>query len=711
MFEENLRKEAFKFEERAAFYKAVLSSGLKITHIIKSKYEDGKRVQYKHCAYDIPCSFDIENTSTYYGGKKISFMYIWQLGINGLVITGRTWEEYKTVLSDIKRKLDISPDGHRLIIYVHNLDHEFQFIRKLFDWDDVFCMDNHKILYAVDSQGFEYRCSLKLTSKSLEEVGNSLMKYKVKKMVGDLDYNLIRTEKTVLTDEEMGYCINDVRVVMALIQEKIEEEKHGVLDIPFTSTGYVRRYCRKNTIKKNRKYREFIQNLRMSYNQYLKCKKAFAGGFTHGNANLVGYKLPNVDSYDVTSDYPTVCVCEKFPMSNAFYKCSDDFEDLMDKYCCIFSAVFIGLRAVVDYDHILSSSKCEEVKPGDSEYWECDNGRIIKARRLRTTMTNVDWYNFKRYYKWDKMIIDNHCVTCYKPGYLPKEYVECILDFYRDKTTLKDVKGEEREYQRKKGMLNGTYGMMCEDPLHACIIYENDNYIEDECKSVSDVLEAYNNSRNRFIYYPWAVFVTAWARKIIFDAIIDELKEDYIYSDTDSLKMLNGSKHQKYFKEYDSKRIKQIEESLKYRNIDISRMYPKTIKGKEKPLGVFDWETEDAPWEYAKFMGAKRYMVQTDGKITITIAGLGKKKGGEYISKQSNPWDFFNDGMYIPPEDTGKLTHTYIDDARIAFITDYQGNSCEVYSPSAVHLEPCEFSLSLADEYIEFLNRIRGFEI
>ena len=41
-------------------------------------------------------------------------------------------------------------------------------------------------------------------------------------MVGDLNYNLIRNSKTQLNNKELTYCINDVRVVMCLIQEKID---------------------------------------------------------------------------------------------------------------------------------------------------------------------------------------------------------------------------------------------------------------------------------------------------------------------------------------------------------------------------------------------------------------------------------------------------------------------------------------------------------
>ena len=193
--------------------------------IVKSKSfnkETGKMDYIEY--YNIPCSFDIETTSFIDDfGNKAATMYVWQLGLNGCVIVGRTWEEYIQVINRLVYNLSLWTK-RRLILYVHNLSYEFQFIRKLFSWidDGIFSLDKRVPIYAVSTQGIEYRCSYILSGYSLEKLGDNLTKYKINKAVGLLDYNTIRHSETPLTKDELLYCVNDVKVVMAYIQECID---------------------------------------------------------------------------------------------------------------------------------------------------------------------------------------------------------------------------------------------------------------------------------------------------------------------------------------------------------------------------------------------------------------------------------------------------------------------------------------------------------
>ena len=192
--------------------------------------------------YNIPSAFDIETSSFYDFGEKRAIMYEWTFGIFNKVTYGRTWEDFIDLLTVISHILELS-HTKRLLCYVHNLPYEFQFMRKRIGWDNVFLLDDLKPVYAISNYGIEFRCSLKLSNKSLDNTAKDLTKYPVKKMIGDLDYSLIRTPLTPLSEKELKYCENDVRVLLSYIQEKIENDG-DITRIPLTNTGYVRGYCR-----------------------------------------------------------------------------------------------------------------------------------------------------------------------------------------------------------------------------------------------------------------------------------------------------------------------------------------------------------------------------------------------------------------------------------------------------------------------------------
>src|SRR5699024_4746531 len=139
-------------------------------------------------------------------------------------------------------------------------------------------------------------------------------------------------------------------------------------------------------------------------------------------------------------------------------------------------------------------------------------------------------------YNYDEIYIKN--AVCYQKGYLPKSIIESVLNLYEDKTQLKGVKGKEVEYLLSKGMLNSIYGMTVTDIVKDNIIYSDTDTWELDEVDVDEEIDIYNNNKNRFLFYAWGVYVTAYARKNLWSGIIS-VGLDYVYSDTDSLKFLN----------------------------------------------------------------------------------------------------------------------------------------------------------------------------
>lgn len=735
-----MARKRIKFKTDSKIY-----TPLEIEKVLKISVNDSmtlgnnKGVYY----YNIPCAFDIETTSFYidenghtidysekmerkkkipdYNPEKRAIMYIWQFGINGNVIIGRTWQEFFTMLDKIAEILRLD-EKRRLMVFVHNLSYEFQFMCKWVKWHKVFSIDLRKPIYAITEKFIEFRCSYLLSGYSLANLSNQLLKYKVNKMIGDLDYSLMRNNKTELTEKEIAYCVNDVRVVMAYIQEKIENER-GLTNLPITKTGYVRQYCKKNCLylpnshKRNMNYFRRIHDLTISnMNEFNLLQRAFCGGFTHANARYVGDIIPEVGSYDFTSSYPYVMVSEKFPMSRGVkveLKSKDDFLLYMNDYLCVFDIAFTNLICKEVNENPLSVSKCWK-KQNVVE----NNGRVVTADYVCTTITSIDYNTFEMFYSWDSITISNFYV--YTKQYLPTELVKSILDLYENKTVLKGVEGKEIEYLKSKEMVNAVYGMSVTNPLRDEYIFDGEQWgtVESNPAELFVMLDKYNESKNRFLYYIWGIFVTAYARRNLFTGI-HAVQDDYIYSDTDSIKLKNYEKHKDYFDGYNKIVEIKLKKACEYHNIDFEKVQPKTKEGKTKRLGVWDFE---GVYTHFKTLGAKRYMVheekaiKIDGvyyPISITVSGVNKFKAIPYLLNDLARGDImrafenFNDGLHVPPENSGKNLHTYIDEPKQGELTDYQGNTAYYFEMSAVHLEPTSYDLSLAKLYTDYLKGVK----
>ena len=679
-----------------------------------------KRKKTKY--FELPCAFDIETSSWRDGnGEKRACMYVWQFGICGHVFMGRTWKEFINFYNELIELLCVTPE-FCLIVYVHNLSYEFQFMRKWFTWSKVFALKSRTPVYARTVEGVEFRCSYILSGYSLAKLADQLQIYHVRKRTGDLDYRQIRNSKTPLTPEEIGYCVNDVLLVMAYIDERITTDG-SIGKIPLTKTGYVRRYCknqcfydagkpRKKDYKRVR-YHDMISRLTIEPDEYTELKEAFSGGFTHASAFYSGVTVSDVTSYDFTSSYPYVMVSEQFPMSKGKrvkITSADQFFDYIKYYSCMFRADFYGIRDTFPYDHYISHSKCRNI-----ENPVRDNGRIVSADHLQITLTEKDFLIIRKTYTWDKMVISSMYV--YERGYLPTDFVKSILKLYADKTTLKGVPGKEAEYLSSKEMVNACYGMMVTDILQEENEYRYDMWLPSSLPEIEPALNTYNSSYGRFLYYPWGVWVTAYARYNLWTGIY-ELGEDYVYSDTDSIKAVHMDDHMEYIHEYNARVKRKLEKACKVHKIPLEMTEPQTIKGDKKPLGVWDF---DGHYTRFKTLGAKRYMTDVDGDINITVSGLNKRVTVPFIcdgwrinlqdkTPVNDPFEEFRTSLYVPGEYTGKMTHTYIDEPCRGKITDYLGNTARYDERSIIHLENADYSLSIAEEYLSYLKGMEDMQ-
>lgn len=650
----------------------------------------GKPTNSKKNVIDVACAFDTENSSFLdVQGEKTAVNYIWMFGIEDTVVYGRHLDSFVQLINELNDYL--KSEKKMIFVYIHNYKYDFQFIRTLFKWDIVFAKDRHEILYTRYGN-IEFRDSIVLSGfQSLERIGKNLKNSENRKKVGDLNYDLLRLPETPLTLKELEYCEYDVRVLIDYIREKISEEGH-ITNIPYTNTGYVRRYVRNACFREREKYLRIIDNLTITAAAYQQCERAFMGGAVGPNIKFIGQTLNDIASYDIKSSYPYVMVTGYFPMSYGRPVPNIKAVDylLSGSWCCIFDLEIYGLIPKQSFCYPISQSKCTKLTGAVTA-----SGRVLTAQYLKISCTELDYATYTEFYdiSFSNCRITN--MRIYQKGKLPLPIVNSVFEFFNKKTVLDGVQGSEAEYMIAKNMLNSIYGMMVERPVRNEYIYESDimnkippDYIEQ--------IGRYNEKYDRFLFYPWGVYVTAHARRRLYSAIA-EVGSDFVYCDTDSVKFRNELSHTKYFQDVNIQARKNIENIATDCNLDLDYLLPKAPSGEIKVLGV--WEHEFTAKRF-KTLGAKRYLVELDnGKHIFTVAGTNKDASLKYL--ETLPGDIFknfNENLIIPKENAKRISARFIDDERRGHIEDYTGKRHYYYQATGIYMERTSYSFSITDE-------------
>lgn len=655
------------------------------------------KVIYKNCI----CSFDIETTRL--PEIEQSIMYIWQFGMlldDVIYYThGRTWKEFNTFI-------DMISDSHlRLVIYVHNLSYEFQFLRNVFTFtnDDVFAVKSRKILKCVtEDYNLEFRCSYLLTNLGLDAFTKK-MKVEHQKLSGEgFGYSKKRYPWTKMTAYEMQYSFNDVIGLLEAIHEQLTQWNDNLYTIPLTSTGYIRRMAKDALKSFNYKQRSSIIRS-ITPELYTELRESFRGGDTHANRYYVNETLYNVNSCDRSSSYPDVIVNDLFPMSPFKKEDYANVEDLkrFQKFskCYIARFAFTNLR---QKDIFYGSPYISKDKSRFLENEIVDNGRILSADYIETTLTDVDFNIIKQEYIWDKIVVSDVYTSTY--DYLPKELRNLVIKLYTDKTELKGVEDKVNLYNASKALINSVYGMMAQDPVKFDIVFDGTNnkvfYIEDRTEEKKkEKLEKYY--KKNFLSYAWGVWVTAWARYRLKE-MVNIVGNLFVYCDTDSVKYLESE---------DKKENERIEMLIKkYNKIrqENSRKnggYATDKHGITHFMGVYE---DEGIYKEFKTLGAKKYVYKYEDDILhCTIAGVNKKYGGEELKSCDN----FKIGFTF--NKAGGTESVYNDSDFGLYVIVDNGEKHSIYIGKNIVIRPSSYTLDITAEYervLESVELLKEFE-
>lgn len=649
---------------------------------IARNYNRRKKVDktlFRNCM----CAFDIE--TTYLDEIEQSIMYIWQFAVMDLrtdniwYCFGRTWDEFIELLNSFYH------DGITIMIWVHNLSYEFQFLRHWLPFvkDKVFSLKSRKVVRA-DIDGIQFRCSYIQTNKSLDAFTKDMGVVHQKLSGVIFDYSKKRFPWTEMTQEELQYCCNDVVGLLEAMRVRMKMENDTLYSLPLTSTGYVRRLA-KNAMK-SYNYNQ-LHAMMCNEDVYRLLRLEFRGGDTHANRYHVNQILENVASFDRASSYPDVMLNYRFPMSAFTPRLINNIEELERKCkvrdCCfiaVFTITHLQQRDIYYGAPYLSLDKAIEISGQ-----VVDNGRVLSADKAVYVFNDIDWKIVKSEYVGEVEISQ---VYIAKYGYLPQAFRDLVIDLFHKKTSLKNVEGQELNYIRSKELINSLYGMCAQNPVKPDVIYMDEPeqaFKLEEIVDIGEKLEKYN--KKAFLLYAWGCWVTAWAR-LKLKEMINIVGDNFVYCDTDSVKFLVRDDYKRIIR-----KIEEYNKGLKELSIS-NNGYATDKKGIVHYLGVYEYEET-----YKKFktLGAKKYAyVHEDGTFGITIAGVPKKAGAREMEKIEN----FNVGFIF--RDTGKLESVYND---CDYGTYYPDDSPEhrIEIRSNIVLRESTYEIGLSAEYMYIL--------
>lgn len=643
--------------------------------------------------------FDFSKDPDYYEDcEKFCIPYIWQFSINEHVFVGRTFDELRDLFSQLN-----SFEPNKKYIYVHNLSFEFQcFLRDFYNdsFDEVFARKARKVLYCTVGS-FCYRCSYFLTNFSLEQWAIQ-KQLPVKKLTGNLDYNVIRTPKTELTREELDYCIYDCLVVYEGIKQY--KKQYGTIhNIPLTQTGEVRRELQKRmSVKTEEKYRKkCISLIPPTLEDYSLLTRIFQGGYTHANYRYANRAVKGIIyGKDLASSYPTVMTLEKFPFT-PFVKTKFNERYMNEnRYSFIIEFSVKNVKSKL-YNSFWSISSTKKL----SRNYKADNGRIRQAEEMVVEMTNVDYSVFIQAYDFTDFQVLNFYVSCNE--YLSNTFVKYVLELYGNKTQLKGIEEFADLYMKSKQYVNSLYGCFVTKEIDDEIIFLLGEWKKnklDEKTFYEKTAKLKKKIAKTFGAYQLGVWVTAYARRNLWRGILS-LDKDLLYCDTDSLYYVG--KHEEFFEEYNAEIERRENERAKMLNVSRETFSPKDKKGKPHRLGVWDSEhtdTENVLTEF-KTLGAKKYIYRQDGILKMTVSGV-RKKAVEQIGNI----DEFNDGLVFDYEHAKKNIPHYIEEQREIVWNRGKYDEWKSTNKYGICIQPTTYSLGITDEYLALILTSNFFE-
>ena len=669
--------------------------------------EDGRNAKY----LVLGSGFDIETSRIETPEFTTAYCYHWQMSFGRITVGGRTLE---TMAEFFRFIVGIIPYGTRLLCFDANLGYEYQFCKHF--WGSIgishlFTKEKRQPLRLIVGNRIELRECLGLFGNNLAQIGKNYSK--VPKLVGDLDYDLVRLSKTSLTRKEQDYCENDVQILSYLGEYVFEHFYGDNPTLPMTATGIIRNKVKRELGENLPFEKQRIQNNlpdEETYNMFR--NYLFRGGICGTNARYMNKTLENVVCADYTSDYPACMNHYQFPDGWIMEIPTENFMEYKNiPYIAMIE--FHDLRSKSTHS-LMSVHKAIAFDFSNPNDYTLDNNRIFRAKEATFIVNDIDFVALCKAYTFN--INKTKIIRAWrleKYTRLPHHVLDVLNHEYLVKEQLKkNGQNKTLEYADSKKVVNGMYGMCVTAIYNEEFDIENDEIVPKKDEDGTVFKKEYKDAiQNVFLNPFWGFWITSYARALLMD-IITRFPKPIVQYDTDSIYYLK-----------DHPDTPALEKFIGDYNKDIMDLNRILFNGNEHYLDLGAWEIEK-PYKRFKGLGSKRYMVETqDGEIKTTVAGC--RKGtieeqfkwnleNDAIPKDSDIFDFFTDGMVVTKEHSHKLASKYVDDYNGSVYEnivykDFQGNEEEILLSSAIVLEPVEFRMGVDPDHVDFFETLQMF--
>ncbi|WP_400250150.1 DNA polymerase [Methanomethylophilus alvi] len=379
-------------------------------------------------------------------------------------------------------------------------DHSYTTV--ISDANQVYCIE----LYFTPVFHVKILDSLKIIPLSVAAMAKA---YNLPILKGSIDYTAHREVGHELTDEEIAYIDNDVRIVAMAMSHFLSEGLNKMTAGSNALSDY------RSGMGGKKGFRRWFPALSDEEDEFI--RGAYRGGFTYVAPRYQGKRLGEGIVFDVNSLYPSVmygCSGERLPYGiperfEGAPKPTEAFDLWVAQVTCSFR-----LRE----NHIPCIQLKGNFRFSQTEYLERSDGEVT------FTVTSVDWdLIMQQYHVYDVRWHGGYLFR--SANFLFREYIDHWVGVKNQAT----IDGNGGMRQIAKLMLNSLYGKFATRTT----VYSRRPMLVNDVLRYVDLPPTHRDP----VYLPVGVFVTAWARYKTIRAA-QSVYDRFVYADTDSIHLL-----------------------------------------------------------------------------------------------------------------------------------------------------------------------------